>query len=126
MYVKVNEKQPINLFGKTFSLFKSNHVTDSLMVKCTVIRLTQGKLITAKENSGFESCFRDCNTIETYLPRGVLWTMARPYVAIDEKVSDRLGWTWVSKATRIVCLWSIDFRTVHLRPNLYGVYKFKG
>lgn len=100
MYVRVNEKQPINLFGKTFNLFKSdmvetyhrNHVTDSLMVKCTVIRLTQGKLITAKENSGFESCFRDCNTIETYLPRGVLWTMARPYVAIDEKVLDRLGW----------------------------------
>ena len=96
------------------------------MVKCTVIRLTQGKSITAKENSGFESCFRDCNTKETYLPRGVLWTMARPYAAVDEKVLDRLRWTWVSKATRIVCLWSIELGTVHLRPNLYGVYKFKG
>lgn len=96
------------------------------MVKCTVVRLTQGKLITAKENSEFESCFRDCNTIKTYLPRGVLWTMARPYAAVDEKVLDRLRWTWVSKATRIVCLWSIDLGTVHLRPNLYGVYKFKG
>ena len=95
------------------------------MVKCTVIRLTQGKLITAKENSGFESCFRDCNTIETYLPRGVLWTMARPYVAIDEKVLDRLRWTWVSKATCIVCLWSIDLGTVRFNRLLFGVYKFK-
>jgi hypothetical protein len=51
--------------------------------------------------------------------------MARPYVAIDEKVSDRLRWTWVGKATHIICLWSIDLGTVRFNRLLFGVYKFK-